>query len=372
MSDELSLIEPVVGDEELENIESVIESGYLTEGSVTRDFEEKFANYVDAEHAIAVTSCTTGLELALEALDVGPGDEVPLPDFTYPATANAVVRVGADPILVDVDRKTYNIDIDALKQAISDDTAALLPVSWGGQPLPTQPLRELSDDHDIPIVEDAACSSGAKYCGQPVGSQFDISVFSFHPRKILTTGEGGMITTDDEEVAERIRSIKNFGTKSRETDLEFANPSATNARFNDVLAAIGLAQLEKIEKIVEKRRIIAQKYTDLLTDVEGLVPPREIDGGRHNYQSYCVYVEGGGSQNRDCLIEALADRGIEAQMGTYALHRTEAFSDMRKVGSLNAALSLYHRLLTLPLNHEMTKDDSQRVVTELKSALERL
>ena len=212
MASRIPLIEPVVGDEELSNIKSVFDSGYLTQGPYAEEMEEKFASMVNAKHAITTTSCTVGIELALEGLKIGSGNQVIVPDFTYPATATAVERVGASPVLVDVDGQTYNIDPEEVAAAVTEDTAAILPVAWGGQPLNHEPLQEIAADHDLAIVEDAACSVKASFDRQPVGSQFNASVFSFHPRKVLTTGEGGMITTDDDDLAREIRSIKNFGT----------------------------------------------------------------------------------------------------------------------------------------------------------------
>lgn len=370
MPETIPLIEPIVGDAEMENIQAVLDSGYMTQGPYADEFEEGFADRVGANHAITVTSCTTGMELALEAVGVGPGDEVPLPDFTHPATANAVVRVGAEPVLVDVERDTYNVDIEALSDAVSEKTGALLPVSWGGQPLPTPPINDLADTHDLPVVEDAACSSGAAYDGQPVGSQFDVNVFSFHPRKVLTTGEGGMITTDDDDLEETMRSIKNFGTDQREGEVGFVRADATNFRFSDILAAVGVAQLDRLDNIVDRRRDIAHRYTDLLESVDGVTPPAEPDRAFHNYQSYCVNVEAGDETTRDELIDALAEEDIETQIGTYALHQTDAFADAERVGSLETSRSLHHNLLTLPVAHNMTDADQDRVVETLADALE--
>lgn len=370
MADTIPLIEPDVGDDELENIEAVLKSGYMTQGPYADEFEDGFAERVGADHAITVTSCTTGMELALDALGVGPGDEVPIPDFTHPATANAVVRMGADPVLVDVERDTYNIDTDALSDAVTDETGALLPVSWGGQPLQTDIINDIAAAHDVPVLEDAACSSGAAYDGQPVGSQFDVSVFSFHPRKVLTTGEGGMITTDDDDLEREMRSIKNFGTDQREGEIGFVRADATNFRFSDILAAVGVAQLDKLDAIVERRQEIAHRYTDLLTEVPGVTPPAEPAPAHHNFQSYCVYVEAGDENTRDELIDALAAEDIESQIGTYALHQTDAFADAKRVGDLNTSRSLYHNLLTLPVAHSMTDRDQERVVDTLAAALE--
>lgn len=369
MSDRIPLIEPVVGSEELENIEEVLESGYMTQGPFAEEFENGFAELVDAEYAVTATSCTTGLELGLEALGVGEGDEVLVPDFTHPASANAVVRVGANPVLVDVDRETYNIDYDEAADAVTDDTAAIMPVSWGGQPLDPEPLRGLADEHNLALVEDAACSTLAAYDGEPVGSQFDVSVFSFHPRKVLTTGEGGMVTTDNPEVEEEMRRIKNFGTNPS-TDIGFVRADATNYRMSDILAAVGVAQLDKIEDIVEKRREIAHGYTDLLADVEGVDPPTEPKSAKHNFQSYCVYVEAGDDSTRDALIETLADQDIETQIGTFSVNETEAFADVKTASNLSVSKSLAQNLLTLPVAHSMTEEQQHRVVDALDDALD--
>lgn len=369
MADKIPLIEPVVGEEELENVRSVIESGYMTQGPYANRFEESFAEMTNSDHAITATSCTTGMEMALEAVGVGRGDEVIIPDFTHPATGNAVVRVGADPVIVDVDPRTYNIDPQSVEEAVSERTTALLPVSWGGQPLDAGPLLDIASAHGLAIVEDAACSAGASFDGTPVGSQFDASVFSFHPRKVLTTGEGGMVTTDDESLAKEMRLIKNFGTNPR-TDVGFVRADATNYRLSDVLAAIGVAQLEKSEEILSRRREIAEIYTDLLDGVDGVVPPTEPAGALHTYQSYCVYVETGDENTRDELIGRLADDEIETQIGTYALHATPAFEDAKRVESLENSRSLFHRLLTLPVTHSMKKDDVVRVVDSLDEHLD--
>lgn len=369
MADPIPLIEPVVGKEELENVREVIETGYMTQGPMSQEFEEMFAEFVEADCAIAATSCTTGMELALESIGVGDGDEVIVPDFTHPASANAVVRADADPVLVDVDRDTYNIDPDEVATAVTEDTAGLLPVSWGGQPLSPDPLRDIADEHDLAIVEDAACAAGATYDGEPAGSQFDASVFSFHPRKVLTTGEGGIVTTDNAELEETMRRIKNFGTNPR-TDVGFVRAEATNFRFSDVLAAIGVAQLEKRGEIIGRRRELAARYDDLVADVEGVDPPMEKDQGRHTYQSYCVYIETGNEDTRDKLIETLAEEDIETQIGTYALHNTEAFANAKQEGDLRTSDALETNLLTLPIAHSMSEVDQKRVVGALDDALD--
>lgn len=370
MTDRLPLIEPVLGDEELSNVADVLDSGYVTQGPYATEMEETFAEMTGTDHCVTVTSCTTGMELALEAVGVGEGDEVVLLDFTHPATGNVVERVGADPVLVDVDRWTYNVDAKAVRSALTDDTAALLPVAWGGQPLDPAPLWEIAEEHDLAIIEDAACAANASFDGTPVGAQFDASVFSFHPRKVLTTGEGGMITTDDADLAREIRSIKNFGTDPMGDRDGFVRADATNYRFSDILAAVGVAQLEKADEIVDRRREIAALYDDLIADVAGVTAPVEIDGGRHNYQCYCVYVEAGDDTLRDRLIEDLAERNIETQIGTYALSQTIAFEDARRGSVLSTSQALAANLLTLPIAHSMSDGDQRRVVDSLVAAID--
>ena len=193
MSGQIPLIEPVVGEEELANVEAVLDSGYMTQGPYSEEMEEKFSSIANTEHAITVTSCTTGMELALEALGIGPGDEVIIPDFTHPATGNVVERVGASAVLVDVDRQTYNIDPEAAAEAVTRDTAALLPVAWGGQPLDHERFHSIADEHDLAIVEDAACSANASFRGTPVGSQFDVSVFNWKKLMRLLTDDAKLL-----------------------------------------------------------------------------------------------------------------------------------------------------------------------------------
>lgn len=369
MGNHLSLIDPVVGEEELEMIRSVLESGYMTQGPYAEEFERRVADAVGAGHGIAVTSCTTGMELALEVYGVGPGDEVIVPDFTYPATANVVERVGANPVLIDIDRKTYNIDADAAQEALTDRTAALLPVSWAGQPLDPKPLQELADAHDIPIIEDAACSFGAAFGGESVGSQFDASVFSFHPRKAITTGEGGVITLDDDDLAEDIRTIKNFGIAQGGTGSEFVRANATNYRLSDILAAVGVAQLDKQEEILGRRLELAKTYDELIEPLEGVSAPFVPEEAHHSYQNYCVYLDDGDGGTRDNIIEALRERDIEAQIGTFALHLTLAFEEAKRGSDLSNSRALFNNLLALPMMHTMSESDQIRVVDVLNDVL---
>lgn len=367
--DRIPLIEPVVGDGELENVEKVLESGWMTEGPFADRLQDRIAEITGADHAITVTSCTTGMDLALDAIGVGDGDEVVLPSFTYPATANVVVRQGADPVLVDVDRHSYNVDPAAIERAITEDTAAIMPVSMFGQPLDADPITEIAEAHDLHVIEDAAWALGSSYGDQSAGSQFDASVFSFHPRKILTTGEGGAVTTDDDTLQREMRTIKNFGMSYYEDSEGFVEPDATNYRLSDILAAVGVAQMEKSDEIYGRRQEVAAQYDRLLADVSGVVPPNVDAAAHHTYGSYCIYVEAGDDSTRDELIDRLDDAGIETQVGTYALHLTDAFSDAKRGTELTTSEDLYHNLLTLPIAHRMGSAEVDRVVDTLDETL---
>jgi len=366
----MRLIEPVVGEEESSAVNKVLESGWLTEGPVTKEFESEFARFVGSEYAIATNNCTTALELCLRVLGIGRGDEVIVPDFTHPATADVVSWVSARPVLVDVDLYSYNVDFKEVEKAITKRTKCMIPVSWGGNPLNPKLLHEFKEKYGLFIIEDAACSPGAEYDGIKTGTMSDLTCFSFHPRKIITTGEGGMITTDNEEYAEKAASLKRFGAKvwGDRSALMFVYVG-TNYKLSDVLGAIGLAQLGKIDKIIGKRIELARNYNELLSDTDFIRPPTEESKAKHVFQTYAPYIELDGV--RDKMIEDLKAKGIETQIGTYALHLHPAFTQARRIGELGRSKKLYENLLALPMCHSMTTEDQEYVVTEVTNLLEK-
>ena len=362
----INLIEPVVGKEEIGNVSKVLCSGWLTEGPQTHNFEERIKHYIGVNYAVATTSCTTAIELALRALHIVPGDEVIVPDFTHPATGNIVSWVGATPVLVDVDLFSYNIDPEEVEKAISEKTRCILPVSWGGNPLDFRPLDEMKEKHDLFIVEDAACSLGAEYSGKKTGTMADITCLSFHPRKIITTGEGGMAVTDNLTYAERIQHLKKFGMETAGEKITFTG-DGTNYKLSDVLAAIGMAQMDKINGIINRRIELAKYYTDLLVDVDSVRLPEKKKNTKHVFQTFAIYIEKDGI--RDKMIEDLRKKNIETQIGTYSLHMQPSYDQVKRVGKLERAEKLYRNLLALPMCHSMTKADQEYVVSELKKSL---
>lgn len=360
----IPLIKPYLPDKVKDRVLQVLDSGFLTEGPVARELEEAFRSYIGCGRAVAFSSCTTGLETALRVLGVGPGDEVIVPDYTYPATAAVAAIVGATAVIVDVDPQTMLVDYEAARQAITDKTRAIIPVSIFGNPLDYDQLDELRREAGVWIVEDAACSIGATYKGEPVGRQADISVFSLHPRKFITTGEGGMAVTNSDELAEAMISYKHFGMGAPKprAAVRFER-MGTNYKLSDILAAVGVAQMEMIKELLDRRISLAEKYKELLKDHSCISIPGTTRGGKHSYQSFCIFVD-----NRDEVMGILRDEGIEVQIGTYALHMHEAFApgpNCRIEGEMKGSREAFERCLTLPLYHEMTLEDQERVVSRL-------
>jgi dTDP-4-amino-4,6-dideoxygalactose transaminase len=308
------------------------------------------------------------LELALRALEVGAEDEVIVPDFTHPSTGNIVSWMGAKPVLVDVDLSSYNIDPIEAEKAVTKKTKCIIPVSWGGNPLNIKPLLELKEKYGVFIIEDAACSLGSEYKGKKTGAQADITCFSFHPRKVITTGEGGMAVTNCGLYAERLAQLKKFGMKTTDGQIEFVG-SGTNCKLSDVLGAIGVAQMKKIDAITKRRIELANNYNELLREKELVRIPEKRKEAKHIYQTYAAYIKRDGV--RDKIIADLKTKNIETQIGTYALHLQPSYRQVRRIGKLERAEKLYRNLLALPMRHSMTYEDQKYVVAEVQNSLHR-
>jgi perosamine synthetase len=364
----IPLIKPYITQEVKDKVIEVLESGYLTEGPVTSEFETACRTYIGCKHTMAVTSCTTGLEMALRALGIGPGDEVIVPDYTYPATADVVAIVGATIVIIDICQETMLIDYDALEQAITPRTKAVIPVSLFGNPLDYDRLSRIRSQYDISIIEDAACALGAEYKGRKVGAFADISVFSLHPRKFITTGEGGLITTDNDEMAQWMLSYKHFGIGAANTrESTTFERIGTNYKLSNILAAVGLVQMRHIEELLAQRCALAHNYIRLLSEVNGIQLPAITAGGKHSYQSFCVYVD-----NRDSIMKQMREVGIEVQIGTYSLHRQPAFiagPQCRLMSAMKTSDWAFEHCLALPLFHDLTLENQEQIVHILSTLL---
>lgn len=365
----IPLMKPFITDEVKAKVNEVLDSGMLTEGAVTKELEKQFEAFLGCGRALAVTSATTGLEMALRALGVGPGDEVIVPDYTYPATADVAAILGAKAVIVDVDPDTMNVDYAAMEAAVTPRTKAAIPVSLFGNPLDGDRIAEFKKRTGVLVVEDAACAIGAEFKGRKTGVWADISVFSMHPRKFITTGEGGIVATDNSAWADWMDSYKHFGMgkATAERSAVAFERIGTNYKLSNILAAVGVVQMRHVDRLLARRRELAASYTALLKDVPGVRMPVTTLGGVHSYQSFCVFVE-----NRDVVMTKMREQGIEAQIGTYAIHLHPAFVPGEFVevsGDLKGSLQAFKTCLTLPLYHDMTADEQSRVVETLAGLL---
>lgn len=365
----IPLIKPYINQEIKDKVLEVLESGYLTEGPVTKEFENKLKEYLGCKHVLAVTSATTGLEVALRTLNIGAGDEVIVPDYTYPATASVVPIVGAKAVIVDVCKKSMLIDYDEIEKAITPRTKAIIPVSIFGNPLDYDKLIAIKEKHNIYIIEDAACSIGAEYDGIKVGCQADITVFSLHPRKFITTGEGGIITTNNDQWANWMNSYKHFGMDMSGASREGVQFDiiGTNYKLSNIQAAVGLGQLSHVKELLAKRIELANNYFQLLKDVSSVSIPESLSNGRHSYQSFCIFVD-----ERDRIMNEMKVKGIEVQIGTYSLHMHKAFNNNTLVevkGTMDNSKWCFEHTLTLPLFNELTLQQQEYIITELKAVI---
>ncbi|WP_246094905.1 aminotransferase class I/II-fold pyridoxal phosphate-dependent enzyme [Streptomyces roseicoloratus] len=366
---------PWLGEAEATAAAEAVRSGWVAQGPRVDAFEQAFAERVGARYGVAVSSCTTALHLALVALGAGPGDEVVVPSLSFIATANAVRYVGAEPVFADVDPATGNLTPDTVDAVRTARTKAVLVVHQAGVPADVTALRAACEGWGLPLVEDAACAIGSTVDGGSVGRGALLAAWSFHPRKLLTTGEGGMVTTDDAEWAARLRRLREHGMNVSAAErhasgtpvLESYLETGFNYRMTDIQAAVGLAQLEKLDALVARRRELAARYGELLVDVPGLEPVRDPSYGQGNFQSYWVLLAEDHPVGRDALLAILAEAGVSARRGIMASHLEPAYA-----GHPAAPLPVTERIsrdsLILPLFHTMTEEQQDRVVAVLREA----
>jgi dTDP-4-amino-4,6-dideoxygalactose transaminase len=374
----IPVMRPLLGQEEAEAAAAAVASGWVAQGPRVAAFEQAFAERVGAAHGVAVTSCTTALHLGLVILGVGAGDEVVVPSFSFIATTNAARYVGADPVFADIDPMTGNLTPATIEPLLTPRTKAVILVHQGGIPADVDAVRALCEPRGIAVLEDAACAAGSTYRGRPVGAGSQIAAWSFHPRKLLTTGEGGMITTDREDWAVLLSRLREHGMSasaaqrhaSAQPVLEQYLEVGFNYRMTDIQAAVGLVQLGRLDEIVAVRRRIAARYRELLGDIPGLVMAGDPEWGTTNYQSFWVRLPDDCPVERNDVLAALAAEGISARRGIMAAHLEPAYRGYPHA-PLPATEDLTERSLILPVFHDLTEDDQDRVAASLRRAIGR-
>lgn len=372
--DQIPLCEPPLGDKEVDAIEEVVRSGWLAHGPKNEEFEEAFAEYVGTEYAISMNSCTSALQLALECQ--GVTGQVIVPSFTWVASANAIVTAGATPVFVDIDPETRNVDPRSLEDAVTDDTEAVMIVHYGGHPCDMDAILDVVEEHSLLLVEDSAETIGGEFRGRPTGS-FGIGCFSLYPTKNITTGEGGVLTTDDEEFARKVRAYVAHGIESTTLDREGADKSwyraATYAGYNfrmtNMQAAMGIEQLTRIDALNRRRRDHANYLTKRLVDVPGVTPPVEREHCTHVYQMYTILTDD--SVDRDRLVEHLNARDIGASVHfDPPVHRQPRYEEAGiRHTDLSNTESVASNIVTLPMYPGLKQNQLDRIVEAIESGV---
>lgn len=364
----IKLSVPDIGQEELNEIQKVFESKYLVHGDKVEEFEEGVKQYLNVKNVIAVSSGTAALHLSLLALDIGEGDEVIVPDFTFPATANVVEVCGADTKLVDIKLQDFCIDVDKIEEQITERTKAIIPVHEFGQSADMDRIIELSKKYNLKIIEDAACAFGAEYKGLKVGTIGDLGCFSLHPRKAITTGEGGIIVTNNDKLAEKIRILRNHGLSYKNGKAEFVTPGL-NYRMTNIQGAIGVVQLKKADKLNKKRIEAARKYNRLFENIGDVITPLEREYGKHIWQTYHIVINK--DICRDELIKNLRLKGIETNFGAYSVHSEPYYEEKYSLDDklLSNSKKAHENGLALPLHQNLTDLDIELIVEEIKGQL---
>ena len=360
------IAKPIIGDKEIENVVEVLKSGMIAQGPKVEEFEQKFAEWVGAEFGIAVNSGTAALHVALLACGIGEGDEVITTPFTFIASGNSILYTGAKPVFADIDMKTYTLNPDSIEDLITEKTKAIMPVQLYGQSADMDRINEIAEKYGLIVIEDAAQAHGAAYNGQKVGSIGDMSCFSFYPTKNMTTSEGGIITTDDEELAEKARIFRAHGATVR----YHHDAIGYNFRMTDISAAIGLAQLENIDEFNEKRIANAAYLNEGLKDVDGVITPCCADGSKHVYHQYTIRVEKG---DRDDWVDIINDCGVGTGIHyPIPLYNQPIYRALGIEGNCPNAELAADNVISLPVHPSLSKEELDIVIEAVKTASKEL
>jgi len=363
----IPLARPYFDQNEINEIKKVLDSGWVSQGPMVEKFEEKVSKYLNIKYAVAVSNCTAALHLSLLSIGIKKGDEVLVADYTFPATGHSVLYCGAKPIFIDIDTNTYNINPDLIETKITKKTKAIIPVHTFGQPTDMNAIIKIAKKYKLKVIEDAACALGAKYKNKFAGTIGDIGCFSFHARKGITTGEGGMVVTNNKKLANSVRLHSVFGmtTQNKNNKSIFAipvfNKLGYNYKMSDILAAVGVSQLEKLNQIIKKKRELADYWDKKMQEVNLIKSPFVDKDIFHVYQSYVAIVDK--RINRNKLIEYLKKYNIQAQIGTYASHVQPVYQSKQKCPN---SLDIFNRAIALPMYCTLKKYDINKIIYYLK------
>jgi dTDP-4-amino-4,6-dideoxygalactose transaminase len=373
----IPVAKPYLGVEEAQLAYDTILTNWVTQGPRVAEFEENFAKYTGAAYAVAVSNCTTALHLAMIVAGIGEGDEVICPSMSYIATANCIKYVGAIPVFAEVDPVTYNIDVDDARKKITKKTKAILIVHQIGMPADIDTFKALCEEYNLKLIEDAACAAGSAYKGKKIGSHSDLVCFSLHPRKVITTGDGGMITTSNQAYYDRLRLLRQHGMSvndrvrhlSDKVIIEDHLEVGYNYRLTDIQAAVGIKQLEKLDGIIEQRREIANQYHQAFSDIPFFRLPFEREGYFTNYQSYSIYLKPECPLGRNDLMQKLLDEGISTRRGVMTSHRETAYASECVGLALPASEEAADNSIIIPLYVPMRQEEIDYVVYHIRKAV---
>jgi len=370
----IPIAKPYLTADEAQAAHDTILTGWITQGPRVAEFEEKFAAYTGAKYAVAVSNCTTALHLAMIVAGVGPGDEVICPSMSYIATANSIKYVGAKPVFAEIDPANYNLDVKDTARKITSKTKAILLVHQIGMPADIDAFKKLADKHNLKLIEDAACAAGSSYKGAKIGSHSELVCFSLHPRKVISTGDGGFITTSREDYYQRMKLLRQHGmsvndrVRHESSKLIFEDHVEVgyNYRMTDIQAAVGIKQLEKLDWIVAERRKVAARYHEAFKDIEFIQLPFEEEGYFSNYQSYSIYLKDDCPVNRNEIMQKMLDDGISTRRGIMTAHRETAYKTECAGLSLPVSEKSCDRSIILPLYIPMKDEDIEKVIEAFK------
>lgn len=373
----IPIAKPYLAKEEAQYAYDTILTNWVTQGPRVQEFEEKFAAYTGANYAVALSNCTTALHLAMIVAGIKEGDEVICPSMSYIATANSIVYVGATPVFAEVDPVTYNITVEHARKVLTSKTKAVLIVHQIGMPADIDAFKAFCTENNLVLIEDAACAAGSAYKGKKIGSHSDLVCFSFHPRKVITTGDGGMVTTSREDYYQRLKLLRQHGMSvndrvrhlSSKIMIEDHLEIGYNYRMTDIQAAVGIKQLEKLDWIVSERRKVADQYLKAFSDIPFIRLPKEEEGYFTNWQSFSIYLLPECPIKRNDLMQQLLDAGVASRRGIMTSHRETAYAERCKGLSLPISEDASDNSIIIPLFVPMTQEDVDKVIAEFKRIL---